>query len=86
MPLVVLDEPFTGIDAPSRARIVESLVTSVEDNGPTIPISTHELHEAETLFDQAVFLADGRVVLAGSADELRQRHGSMGKMMESPVT
>jgi ABC-2 type transport system ATP-binding protein len=83
VPLLILDEPFTGIDAPSRARIIESLVTHIGEDGPTVLISTHELHEAEPLFDHAVFLVDGRVALAGSAEELRRKHGSMNEIMVS---
>jgi ABC-2 type transport system ATP-binding protein len=83
VPLIMLDEPFTGIDAPSRTRIIESLVEYIGEDGPTVLISTHELHEAEPLFDAAVFLADGRVALTGTADELRRRYGSMRDVMES---
>ncbi|MCL6593216.1 MAG: ABC transporter ATP-binding protein [Alicyclobacillus sp.] len=89
VPLVVLDEPLTGIDAPSRARILESIISILseerEEDRPTVLLSTHELHEAEPLLDYVVFLADGRVALEGTAEELRQQHGSMSDILESLV-
>ncbi|MCL6636609.1 MAG: ABC transporter ATP-binding protein [Alicyclobacillus sp.] len=87
VPLVVLDEPLAGIDAPSRARILEGIVSVLsEEERPTVLLSTHELYEAEPLLDYAVFLTGGRVVLAGDAETLRRQHGSMRHILETLVT
>jgi ABC-2 type transport system ATP-binding protein len=83
VPLIILDEPFSGIDTVSRARIIEGLIDHVSDGERTVLISTHELYEAEALFDHAMFLDAGRVVLSGDADELRRQYGSMNSVMKT---
>lgn len=50
--LVLLDEPFSGIDLISREKIIQGIIESLAERKQTIIISTHEIHEAESLFDQ----------------------------------
>ncbi|WP_088187311.1 ABC transporter ATP-binding protein [Desulfosporosinus sp. FKA] len=73
--LVLLDEPFTGIDLLSRERIIQSLIDSMIDQPQTIIISTHEIYETESLFDHVVFLNRGKLVLEGNVEALRQEKG-----------
>lgn len=73
--LMLLDEPLSGIDLPSRSRILESLVGEFRQEGQTIIISTHEVKEAEPIFDRVVFLREGRIVLEGEAETLRTETG-----------
>lgn len=75
--LVLLDEPFSGIDLVSRERIIQSIIDSMLDHLQTIIISTHEIHEAESLFDHVVFLDKGQLILEGNAEVLRQEKGSV---------
>ncbi|MBX5436845.1 MAG: ABC transporter ATP-binding protein [Alicyclobacillaceae bacterium] len=82
VPVILLDEPFAGIDAVSRARITEGLVARIGGGETTVLVSTHELAEVEALFDHAVFLNAGRVLMQGPADELRRRGGSMQEIMQ----
>lgn len=78
VPLVILDEPFSGIDVISRDRIVGGLIDRIDERQQqTVLISTHEIYEAESLFDYVVFLDQGRVRLAGEVEQLRAEHGSM---------
>lgn len=72
--LVLLDEPFAGIDPPSRERILQGLLRAYREDR-TMVIATHVVGEAEKLFDRVVFLSRGEVFLSGEAEELRQRHG-----------
>jgi ABC-type multidrug transport system ATPase subunit len=58
--LLLLDEPFTGLDDPSAARLVERLRAS-RQAGTIIVAATHDLDAAEGLLDQAIVLRDGRV-------------------------
>ncbi|HET7577968.1 MAG TPA: ABC transporter ATP-binding protein [Bacillales bacterium] len=81
VPLIILDEPFSGIDALSREKIVEGLIDHMDGSGQTVLISTHEIHEAEGLFDRTVFLDNGQVKLTGEADELRREYGSMDTLL-----
>lgn len=83
VPLIILDEPFSGIDVISRGQIIEALIDHLSESASTVLMSTHEIHEAERLFDVAVFLDEGRVILSGETDDLRRKHGSMQALMET---
>ncbi|RIH84363.1 Aliphatic sulfonates import ATP-binding protein SsuB [Calidithermus terrae] len=74
--LFLLDEPLAGIDVISRDRILKTLVRQWREDA-TLVLSTHEVAEAEGIFDRAVFLKDGRVVLDAGAEELRARGKSV---------
>ena len=66
--LVLLDEPFTGLDEASVAALVRRL-RDLRSQGAIVVLATHDLDVADGLFDEVVFLRDGRVVdaRAGSA-------------------
>lgn len=75
VPLILLDEPLSGIDPPSRANIIQMLITGYRDGEQTIICSTHQVGEMEGIFDEVLFLRDGEVALWDSAEKLRQEHG-----------
>ena len=83
VPLTILDEPFSGIDAISREQIVASLIDHLSESNRTVLISTHEVYEAESLFDRVVMIQDGQVVLTGEADTLRQQYGSINSIQRN---
>ncbi len=70
----LLDEPFSGIDPLSRKKILDALIDQFRFQEQTMIISTHEVAAAERLFDEILFMAGGRVLLQGSADQLRAEH------------
>jgi ABC-2 type transport system ATP-binding protein len=74
-PLLLLDEPFSGIDPASRDRIVEGIIRQFKSEEQTMIISTHAVGDTEQLFDAVVFLDEGTINLQGSAEELRQKYG-----------
>ena len=59
--LLLLDEPFTGLDDASAAALAGRL-RSLREAGAIVVLATHDLDLAEGLFDRAVFLRDGRMV------------------------
>jgi ABC-type multidrug transport system ATPase subunit len=59
--LVLLDEPFTGLDDASAAALVARL-RGLRDEGAIVVLATHDLDLAEGLLDNALFLRDGRMV------------------------
>ena len=73
--LVLLDEPLSGIDPPSRTRIVEAIISQYRVGAQTLVLSTHEILETEGIFDEVVFLHQGKVALQGNADSLRSQRG-----------
>ncbi|NLK08980.1 MAG: ABC transporter ATP-binding protein [Firmicutes bacterium] len=73
--LYLLDEPLSGIDPPSRVRIIKSLIGGYESGRHTIILSTHEVAETEGIFERVVFLEKGRVRIDESAESIRAAHG-----------
>ena len=71
-PLLILDEPFRGIDPVGRRDLVQ-LLLQFQASGKTILVSSHELEEIEKLTDQVVMLRTGRVVSAGPVSRARDR-------------
>ena len=74
-PLILLDEPFSGIDPSSRERIVEGIIRQFKSEEQTMIISTHAVGSTEQLFDGVIFLDQGEVYLQGNAEDLRTEHG-----------
>lgn len=71
---LLLDEPFTGLDAAS-ARLVKNLLTKHVENGAAIILTTHILEAAERLASRIGILSGGRLVAEGGLDELRGHTG-----------
>ncbi|MEW6749409.1 MAG: ABC transporter ATP-binding protein [Candidatus Latescibacterota bacterium] len=85
--VVVLDEPFGGIDPPARRRILQSLIREFRSGEQTIVISTHLVDEVEEIIEQVLFLRQGEVAIQGTADELRAARGqSLSGMFEEVVS
>lgn len=74
-PLILLDEPFSGIDPSSRDRIVAGIVRQFKSEEQTMIISTHAVGDTEQLFDAVVFLDEGTINLQGYAEDLRVQYG-----------
>ncbi|HLS49745.1 MAG TPA: hypothetical protein VK024_07095, partial [Actinomycetaceae bacterium] len=72
-PVTMFDEVHLGMDAPSRRRFYEELLSDYVDHPRTIVISSHLIAEIEQLFERVVILHRGRVLLAEEAEELRGR-------------
>jgi heme exporter protein A len=72
--LLLLDEPFTGLDDASMAALVERL-KGLREAGRLVVLATHDLDVAERLIDRAVVLRDGRLVAdEASPVHLRQQY------------
>jgi ABC-2 type transport system ATP-binding protein len=71
-PLLVLDEPTTGLD-PSSRRAVWGVIRRAVTNGATVILSTHYMEEAESLSDRIAIIAAGRLLTFGTLDELLAR-------------
>jgi len=70
--LVVLDEPFSGLDAINQGKL-EKLIRSLAAKGTTVIFSTHVIAHAERLCEGVAIIAGGKVPYAGSVDEARDR-------------
>jgi ABC-2 type transport system ATP-binding protein len=70
--LVIIDEPFTALD-PINAQLVKDLMCELRQQGATILMCTHQMHQVEELCDRILLIANGRDVLYGKLDDIRQR-------------
>jgi ABC-2 type transport system ATP-binding protein len=68
--VLFLDEPTTGLDPEVRAEMWEE-ISALRDDGVTILLTTHYLEEADRLADRVAIVDQGRIVVAGTADELK---------------
>jgi ABC-2 type transport system ATP-binding protein len=73
-PLLFLDEPTTGLDPQSRARLWDE-VRKLRDAGTTIFITTHYLDEADALCDRLAIIDGGKIVSEGVPDALKREIG-----------
>jgi ABC-2 type transport system ATP-binding protein len=71
--LVVIDEPFTALD-PINTQLVKDIMKELREQGSTILMSTHQMHQVEELCDRIVLIDDGRDVLYGDLDEIRKEN------------
>lgn len=71
---LVLDEPSSGLDPSARQDILTAVVRAVADEGRTVLLSSHLLHEVQRVADQVVMLHCGRLLLDERIDHLLARH------------
>ncbi|MFN8517248.1 MAG: ATP-binding cassette domain-containing protein [Chloroflexia bacterium] len=70
--LIFLDEPTTGLDPQSRARLWDE-VRRLRDGGVTVFLTTHYLDEADALCDRLAIIDDGRIVAEGTPTALKRQ-------------
>ncbi len=72
--LIILDEPQSGLD-PVNMVLVRNLLRELKEEGRTILLSTHMMGEAERMADDIVLVHEGKVVLDGSLESVRESFG-----------
>lgn len=72
--LVVLDEPFSGLDPPSQDLFLE-LIRQLAQEGMTVLLSSHQMNLVETLCDRVFLIHKGRRVLYGDLERIKRDHG-----------
>ena len=70
--LLFLDEPTTGLDPQSRARMWDE-VRRLRDGGTTVFLTTHYMEEADALCDRVAIIDHGKIVASGTPEELKRR-------------
>jgi ABC-2 type transport system ATP-binding protein len=71
--LIVMDEPFSGLD-PVNAVLVERTLLELKDQGKVILFSTHRMDQVEKLCDSICLINNGKAVLAGNLREIKSRY------------
>jgi ABC-2 type transport system ATP-binding protein len=79
--LIILDEPFTGLDAGS-SRVVKDVLRERVRAGCSVIMTTHILEVAERMADRIGVMSKGRLIADGRLDELRVRAGSGDASLE----
>jgi ABC-2 type transport system ATP-binding protein len=79
--IIILDEPFTGLDAGS-ARQVKTVLREHVAAGGTVIMTTHILEVAERMADRIGVIARGRLIAQGTLEELRRQAGNGSSSLE----
>jgi ABC-2 type transport system ATP-binding protein len=70
--LVIIDEPFSGLD-PVNTQIIRELIYGMRDRGAAVVMSTHQMHQVEEMCERILLVDRGRSMLYGDLDEIRER-------------
>ena len=70
--LIILDEPFSGLD-PVRTEAIQSIISSFRDKGKAIILCTHQMNKVEELCDRVLMMHQGKTVLYGDVMETRTK-------------
>lgn len=73
--LVILDEPFSGLD-PLNQDLIKNIILQMRNEGKTIIFSTHVMHEAEKLCDFILLINKGKLILDDTLDNVRSRQSA----------
>jgi ABC-2 type transport system ATP-binding protein len=71
--LIVMDEPFSGLD-PVNAKLLEQTLLKLKDEGKAIVFSTHRMDQVEKLCDSICLINKGEAVLSGRVREIKSRY------------
>ncbi|MBC7508879.1 MAG: DUF4162 domain-containing protein, partial [Ferruginibacter sp.] len=69
--LIILDEPFSGLD-PVNANLIKDEIYRLAQNGTTIIFSTHRMEQVEEICNHIVLVNKGKKILDGTVDEVKQ--------------
>lgn len=73
--IVILDEPFAGLD-PVNAEVIKDAVLELQARGTTVIFSTHDMNVAEKMCDFIFMISKGRKVLDGTLNAIQDTYGS----------
>ncbi|UII54992.1 ABC transporter ATP-binding protein [Cytobacillus spongiae] len=73
--VLLLDEPFSGLDPMVRDSIVKGLLSYLDFEKQTVIIATHEIDEIEPLLDEVIAIKNGVVLAQEEVEELREKKG-----------
>jgi ABC-2 type transport system ATP-binding protein len=83
--IVVLDEPFSGLD-PVNVELLNEMIRDLQRAGKTVVLSAHQMNLVEALCDRIVLVNHGRAVLYGSLAEIKRRYASNSIRLRTAAT
>jgi ABC-2 type transport system ATP-binding protein len=72
--ILILDEPFSGLD-PLNIKLLKDILLELSGRGTTLIMSTHQMDEVERMCDRILMLNEGKVMLYGGLNEIKQQFG-----------
>jgi ABC-2 type transport system ATP-binding protein len=79
--LYIFDEPFSGLD-PINSELLKQVILELKSNGKTIIFSTHRMEQVEQMCDDIVLYNEGRTILQGKVQEIKQSFGKRTVILE----
>jgi ABC-2 type transport system ATP-binding protein len=81
--LVIVDEPFSGLD-PVNTRMVKDILRDLRDQGVAIIMSTHQMHQVEELCDRILLIDQGQALLHGEINIIRRQYARNAVLVGTP--
>lgn len=78
--IVILDEPFSGLD-PVNARILKDVILELIEQGKIVIFSSHQMSYVEEFCEDIVIINNGSIVLSGDLDEIKSEYGHGRKVL-----
>ena len=79
--LVILDEPFFGLD-PVNTELLKELVIDMRNQGKAVVLSTHQMNQVEELCDRILMIDNGRTILYGNLAEIKSKYRSNSVILD----
>jgi ABC-2 type transport system ATP-binding protein len=79
--LVILDEPFAGLD-PVNTELLKGMFVDLRNQGKAVILSTHQMNQVEELCDRILMVNNGRSVLYGDLAEIKSRYQNNSVILE----
>lgn len=83
--LIILDEPFSGLD-PVNTDLLKQVILAEQERGATIIFSDHSMNNVEELCDNVIMINNGLKVLDGSIQDVRESFGLTRIFVRTPMT
>jgi len=79
--LIIIDEPFSGLD-PVNRLVIKGLLIEFRDRGGAIVMSTHQMNQVEEMADRMLMISHGQQKLYGPVEEIRERYAKHALIVE----
>jgi ABC-2 type transport system ATP-binding protein len=80
----VLDEPSSGLDPIVRRDILAAIIRTISEEGRTVLFSSHLLDEVDRVCDRVTMIDEGRIVLSGELDQLKDSYRCLTVHFDAP--
>lgn len=81
--LVIVDEPFSGLD-PVNTKMVKDMLRDLRAHGVAIIMSTHQMHQVEELCDRILLIDQGQALLHGELNSIRRQYAGNAVLVGTP--